>query len=500
MAWFKNQIKCLLCGSAFRCCCSFLPSINESTSTRLAYAIILCTGTFICVIMMSPYLLADILFPAPTPPDGYVAQQLNITQASDELIHSSLICEDDDLGGPNCPTFTGPTAVYRFTFAMAMFFLSLMVLTLGISSSNNLRAKIHNGFWLWKVFYAFCLISFSFKIPFFGMMKTIWMYVGMSASSVYIIINLLLLIDLSYSWTEKIMQKERCKIIWYLALILLILLFIGVYILLTIYLFTFFVPDMNCRFNSMFISLISGSCCVFFIFAIIVAAKTNKTYIYLLPTAFVSTYVMLLAWSTLSSIPNKYQDSDITSVIDRTQLSNWCYSDSNLVDIDQKFIAYLSVLVSILMTAYTSIKTSTRSMSLGIKPGISIEEKKKHGCILDSLLCCLRSSKSMKSSLRKKKKENYGQQVIRNEKNGVVYSYSFFHFIFFLASFHNMMNLTNWTSPEAASIENFGKSMPVVYIKAISAMACILIFGCTLMVNCFCPKNSSDKNVTFADV
>jgi len=56
-------LKYLLCGSAFRCCCSVLPDINESTSTRLMFAAILFTGTIISVIMMSPYLLADIIFP-----------------------------------------------------------------------------------------------------------------------------------------------------------------------------------------------------------------------------------------------------------------------------------------------------------------------------------------------------------------------------------------------------------------------------------------------------
>jgi len=31
----------------------------------------------------------------------------------------------------------------------------------------------------------------------------VWMYIGMTAGSLYIVINLLLLIELSYSWTEK---------------------------------------------------------------------------------------------------------------------------------------------------------------------------------------------------------------------------------------------------------------------------------------------------------
>ena len=36
------------------------------------------------------------------------------------------------------------------------------------------------------------------------------------------------------------------------------------------------------------------------------------------------------------------------------------------------------------------------------------------------------------------------QSLIRDEKDGVKYSYAFFHFIFILASLHIMMQLTNW--------------------------------------------------------
>jgi hypothetical protein len=55
------------------------------------------------------------------------------------------LCEDYDIGGPNCPTYTGTNAVYRFSFAMVLFYFTFMLLSLGVSTSKTFRARLHNG-------------------------------------------------------------------------------------------------------------------------------------------------------------------------------------------------------------------------------------------------------------------------------------------------------------------------------------------------------------------
>jgi hypothetical protein len=125
-----------LLGSSCFCCCSICPSINESTSTRLAYAFILLIVTSFCAIGTS-----SIFY------DDFNDQQANLIKSSSILSQSSLF-------------------VYKLSFGMIIFFFILMILTIGVKTSDDYRAKLHNGFWLVKIFALLSLIVFCFQIPF----------------------------------------------------------------------------------------------------------------------------------------------------------------------------------------------------------------------------------------------------------------------------------------------------------------------------------------------
>ncbi|KAG7282576.1 hypothetical protein CRUP_018695 [Coryphaenoides rupestris] len=67
-----------------------------------------------------------------------------------------------------------------------------------------------------------------------------------------------------------------------------------------------------------------------------------------------------------------------------------------------------------------------------------------------------------------------------NEKDGVTYSYSFFHFMLFLASLYIMMTLTNWYSPES-DYQTMTSRWPAVWVKICSSWICMALYVWTLV-------------------
>ncbi|XP_023180497.1 serine incorporator 3-like [Xiphophorus maculatus] len=73
-----------------------------------------------------------------------------------------------------------------------------------------------------------------------------------------------------------------------------------------------------------------------------------------------------------------------------------------------------------------------------------------------------------------------------NEQDMVQYSYSFFHFMLFLASLYIMMTLTNWYSPDADY--TITSKWPTVWVKVSSSWLCLALYIWTLVAPMIFPN------------
>lgn len=239
MGCIVSSVACCFCSSAASLCCACLPSCKSSTSSRMMFSIILIVTVLLSVIALIP-------------------------NVKDSLTKIPALCTPFKLSpftkeqkaALDCDAITGFGAVYRICFASTMFYLVFCVIMIRVHSSMDWRAKLQNGFWFFKYVCWFGLLIGAFFIPVEGF-TSLWMYVGMIGGSLYIIIQLILLVDFAHSWNENWLTQyeesgEKC---YALGLIFFTFLFNSLSIAGIILLFIFYASAPQCGLNKALISL-----------------------------------------------------------------------------------------------------------------------------------------------------------------------------------------------------------------------------------------------------
>ena len=87
-------------------------------------------------------------------------------------------------------------------------------------------------------------------------------------------------------------------------------------------------------------------------------------------------------------------------------------------------------------------------------------------------------------------------KVYDNEEDGVAYSYSFFHFMFMIATFYMMLVLTDWwdgdTSKVGVGSNSYSKT--AFWIKVVTSLLCYVIYGWTLVAPAVFPDRDFGYN------
>eukprot|EP00794_Sanderia_malayensis_P013728 gene13728-15160_t len=445
------SLACCCTSAACSLCCSCCPDCKNSTAARIGYAFILLIFTIISCVMLSPSL-------------------------DEKLAKIKWYCDKADV---NCHEIAGYLAVYRVNFAVACFFLLFALLMIGVKTSKDARSGIQNGFWGIKFLLVLGGAIGAFFIPSANKFSTGWMYVGLVGAFLFILIQLVLLIDFAHSWNESWVEKmeENNSKVWYVLLLIstLVMYIASIAGIALLYVYFTKAANDNCSLQKFVISFHLILCVIISALSILPKVQERQPRSGLLQAAMISLYTTYVTWSALSYQPGTC-NSIRGKILQMTTLST---------NFDAQSIIGLVITFIVVMFACIQTSSSTQIGKMGL--GGTTSPTATESTVLSN------SSSKNTSQGENVEEAGNGHKVYDDEADGVSYSYTFFHIMMFLATLYIMMTITNWYKPEGSNLaKSLGSSVAAFWVKISSSWICFLLYTWTLMAPVCFPDRDFD--------
>ena len=217
--------------------------------------------------------------------------------------------------------FAGYLAVYRICFVVTVFFLFMSVIMIGVRNSRDPRAGIQNGFWGFKYLIIIAGCIGAFFIP-HGNFGPTWMYFGMVGGFMFIIIQLVLIIDFAHSWAES-WQDNHCNDnsqYWFYALLSVTGMFYLATLVGIILAYSYYTGNGvgQCKLHEFFITFNMILCVIASATSVLPIIQEHQPNSGLLQSSFVSLYIIYLTWSAMANTPNPNCKLDLAEKVDIT--------------------------------------------------------------------------------------------------------------------------------------------------------------------------------------
>nr|CAD7195308.1 unnamed protein product [Timema douglasi] len=341
------QLACCCGSAACSLCCSACPSCRNSTSTRIMYALMLLLGTVAACITLSPG-LQETLKKVPFCGSG-----------GTHLTDSITI---------DCQSAVGYLAVYRMCFALSCFFFLMALIMVGVKSSRDPRGGIQNGFWAIKYLLVIGGIIGAFFIP-EGSFGPTWMYFGMIGGFLFILIQLILIVDFAHSWAERWVSnyEESESKGWYAALLLCSLLNYALAITGIVLLYVYFTLPNDCALNKFFISFNLILCAIVSIVSILPSVQEGQPRSGLLQSSVVTLYVVYLTWSSVSNQPDKECNPGFLGIVGKADVKG-----QNAVAFDSESI--IGLVIWMCCVLYSSLRSASSSHKITMSDHVLVKD------------------------------------------------------------------------------------------------------------------------------
>jgi len=430
LAWCAGSATCKLLG--------LNKIFKSSIATRVAYAMMLLCTSIASWLMLTPFASKKLTY---------------IIGKGSYFFDTDENCKDG-----HCYSML---AIYRICFASSTLHIIFSILMIGVTNSKQIRGKIQNGFWgpkilIWLIA---TILTFFISNGFFIFWSR---YIALVGSVLFMLIQLIILIDFSYSWVELFInnyENTDDKRYMYVLIVSTFGMLIGA-IVLTVVMYVMFGKS-GCSLNQVFISLNLFLCILITIISILPEVQ------YANPQSGIAQASMIVIYATYivcSAISNEPDDAKHCNPFNKkTQVTS----------------TILGVFFTFISIAYSTTRAAANGIFLGDddvnEPLIDSSEKVK-----------LKGSNDTDS-------DSEDNDFDDDERRNTVYNYSFFHLIFGLAGMYIAMLLTDWNTISASN--NFtlivGQSWSSVWVKIITSWIAIILYLWTVVAPIFYPDNFS---------
>ncbi|KAJ2156885.1 Membrane protein tms1 [Coemansia sp. RSA 552] len=375
----------------------------------------------------------------------------------------------------------GTLAVHRMCFSLSLWHVILGLLTLGVADSKHPRAVMQNGVWVLKFFGWLVLAVVSFVIP-SGFFQFYSKYVAMVGAAVFLLVQLVLLVDFAYNLAEGCIERweETEQPLWRN---LLISGTVGTYLAfatMTIANYVFFAKE-GCGRNQFFITANMFMCILVSVIAVHPRVQEANVKSGLAQAGMVTAYASYLVTSALAGSPP--EDDDAAPVCNPLATAAGARAT----------MAVVGAFFTIGAICYSTTNAAVKSNTLILNSSNNSEyealptddtEMSTNAQLRQTALRDAVDSGALPASALTDYNEGQDDDVSESddEKYGVQYNYTFFHTIFCMASMYAAMLLTNWNSISSTDhIIIIGRSNTAVWVKIITSWLCIVLYSWTLI-------------------
>jgi len=356
----------------------------------------------------------------------------------------------------------GAFSVYRITFALFLFHLILSIFLIGVRNAKDIRAQFNDGWWPLKLPALLMLLVGVFFIP--NIFFTYYAWVAIIGAGLFILIQLIILVDFAYSWSESwvsqwqgdgVEEEGENRSYLYALISITVLLYIiaGGF---DVFMYSLFCTG-DCWWNSIIVTVVLLMCLFLSVCSIHPRVQEFNPRAGLLQAAIFTVYCSYYTYSAILSEP---ECGELPF--------SWSSSTTTTSD-------YLSLvfggLFTIISVVYASVRAGTSELierNDTVEYSMLTEEEQKEEALAEE-----------------------EDEIVDDELQGTSYNYAMFHLAFALGAMYVGMLLTNWSV--ITGEEDTPQTDSGWVSVAVKLLSCGLA-GCLYLWTVFAPAIMKDRD------